>query len=112
MKADASKRAYPALVRLDDDGNFGVSFPDLPGCDAQGDSLEAVCKTARKALTRHLDHLATGSASIPEPSSASDVQTLMDATDAVALTVVTALSERDSATEESRGIYGGPVSAS
>lgn len=112
VKADASERIYAALVRQNADGGIGISFPDLPGCTDSGESLEAVCKTARKALTRHLDHLATGNASIPEPSSASDVQALMDGTDAVALTVVTALSKRDSATEEYREIYGDPVSAS
>ena len=112
VKADASERTYAALVRQDADGGIGISFPDLPGCTAFGESLEATCKTARKALASHLAQLSANGASIPEPSSASDVQALMDATDAVALTVVTALSKRDSATAEYREIYGDPVSAS
>ncbi len=112
VKADASERTYAALVRQDADGGVGISFPDLPGCTAFGESLEATCKTARKALASHLAQLSANGASIPEPSSASDVQALMDATDAVALTVVTALSKRDSATAEYREIYGDPVSAS
>ena len=112
VKADASERTYAALVRQDADGGIGISFPDLPGCTAFGESLEATCKTARKALASHLAQLSANGASIPEPSSASDVQALMDGTDAVALTVVTALSKRDSATAEYREIYGDPVSAS
>lgn len=108
------RRTYAALVRQDADGNFGISFPDLPGCAADGDSLEAVCKTARKVLTHHLDRLDASGEAIPEPSSASKVLELLETEDAVALTVVMALLDQESpvATEEKRGIYESPVSAS
>ena len=112
VKADASERTYAALVRHSNDGGICISFPDLPGCAAYGETLEATCKTARRVLASHLDQLPAKGASIPEPSSASKVHSLMDATDAVALTVVTALSERDSDTEAYREIYRDPVSAS
>ena len=107
-------RTYAALVRQDADGNVGISFPDLPGCAADGDSLEAACKTARKELTRHLDRLDAGGVAIPEPSPASDVRALMDAADAVALTVVMEITEQEAsmAPEDRRQVYGDPVSAS
>ncbi len=105
-------RTYAALVRQDAAGNFNVGFPDLPGCIAVGNTLEEACKTAREALSLHLASMSADGHEAPPPSCASDVLAHPDAADAVALTVVTALSERESATEAYREIYGDPVSAS
>ena len=33
-------RPYIALIHKDDDSDFGVSFPDLPGCVATGQTLK------------------------------------------------------------------------
>ncbi|MCY3693529.1 MAG: type II toxin-antitoxin system HicB family antitoxin [Chloroflexota bacterium] len=109
--ADAD-HIYAALVRQDAAGEFSVGFPDLPGCVAYGNTLEQTCKAARPALARHLANLATNGASIPNPSSASDVLAHPDAADTVALIVVEALTEREASLDsrEYREVYGEPVS--
>lgn len=105
-------RIYAALVRQDAAGDFCVGFPDLPGCAANGNTLERACKAARPALARHLENLADNGACIPQASSASDVLAHPDAADAVALIVVEALPERDAPLDsrEYREVYGEPVS--
>ena len=107
-----TERVYAALVRQDAAGDFCVGFPDLPGCIANGHTLEQACKAARPVLARHLENMATNGASIPNPSSASDVLTHPDGLDAVALIVVEALPERETSLDstEYREAYGEPVS--
>ena len=107
-----TERIYAALVRQDAAGDFCVGFPDLPGCVANGHTLEQACKAARPALAHHLDNLAANEATIPYPSSASDVLTHPDGLDAVALIVVEALPERETSLDstEYREAYGVPVS--
>ena len=89
-----AKRIYAALVRRDACGIFYVTFPDFPDCTADGSVLEEACKTARQALVCHLENMAADGASIPKPSSASNVLAHPNAADAVALIVVAALPER------------------
>jgi predicted RNase H-like HicB family nuclease len=81
---------YAGLVRQGAAGDFGVSFPDLPGCFAAGATLEEACETARGALARHLKGLSANGEIIPDPRSADAVLARPDAADAVALTVVDA----------------------
>ena len=81
---------YAALVRQETGGDFGVSFPDLPGCIADGATLEEVCQAAREALGRHLKGISANGERIPNPKSAADALTHPDAADAIALTVVEA----------------------
>ena len=89
-----AKRIYAALVRRDADGMFDVSFPDLPDCTAAGSVIEEACKAALPALACHLEKMAVDGASIPKPSSASDVLAHPNAAVAIALIVVEALPQR------------------
>lgn len=45
---------YVALVH-EEDGVFGVSFPDAPGCIAAEATLEGALKSAAEALAFHLE---------------------------------------------------------
>jgi len=42
---------YPALVDKDADSDFGVSFPDFPGCVSAGETLEDALLGAQEALS-------------------------------------------------------------
>lgn len=88
-----TERTYAAVVHQVRDGNFSVSFPDLPGCTAAGSALESACKVARQALALHLAQMAADGEEIPTASCANDVLAHPDAADAVALIVVEALPE-------------------
>ena len=42
------KLYYPAFVDKDEDSDFGVSFPDFPGCVSAGESIEDALIGAKK----------------------------------------------------------------
>ena len=58
-----------ALIRKDPGSDFGVSFPDLPGCVTAGSSLDEARDMAAEALALHLEGMAEDDEAIPEPSS-------------------------------------------
>ena len=39
----------------EEDGSFGISFPDFPGCISTGDTLEATKNNGLEALLLHCD---------------------------------------------------------
>jgi predicted RNase H-like HicB family nuclease len=62
-------RQYIALIHKDADGDFGVSFPDLPGCVTAGSTLDEARDMAAEALAFHLEGLQADGEAVPEPSS-------------------------------------------
>ena len=62
-------RYYIALVHKDRDSDFGVSFPDFPGCVTAGDTLGAATNMAVEALAGHIECMVEDGQPIPEPSS-------------------------------------------
>ena len=97
------ERTYMALVHKDPDSDYGVSFPDLPGCITAGSTFEEACEMARDVLMLHLEGMAEDVEEIPTPSCANDVLAHPDAADAIALIVVEALPERTP--EEAQAAY-------
>lgn len=45
---------YVAYIRKDADRDFGVEFPDLPGCFSAGSTIEEALAMAEDALAGHL----------------------------------------------------------
>ena len=64
---------YPAIMRKVAASDFGVEFPDLPGCFSAGRSLEEARTMAAEALRLHLDGLAEDGR-VPGPSSLDAVE--------------------------------------
>ena len=62
-------RQYIALIHKDADSDFGVSFPDLPGCVTAGVDLDNARGMAEEALGLHLEGMERDGDPIPEPSS-------------------------------------------
>jgi predicted RNase H-like HicB family nuclease len=60
---------YIALIHKDADSDFGVSFPDFPGCVTAGASLEEAHAMAEEALALHIEGMTADGEAIPEPSS-------------------------------------------
>ncbi|MBW8878489.1 MAG: type II toxin-antitoxin system HicB family antitoxin [Acidobacteria bacterium] len=60
--------SYIALLRKDPDSDYGVEFPDFPGCVTAGKDLEEARSLAEEALAFHLEGLAEDEAPLPEPS--------------------------------------------
>jgi predicted RNase H-like HicB family nuclease len=49
-------------------GNFGAYVPDLPGCVATGDTVEATRREIQEAIEFHLEGLRADDLPIPEAS--------------------------------------------
>lgn len=50
-------------------GNFGAYVPDLPGCVATGDTVEAARRKIQEAIAFHLEGLRADGLPVPEPTS-------------------------------------------
>jgi predicted RNase H-like HicB family nuclease len=60
---------YIALLRKDPDSDFGVDFPDFPGCITAGSTLEETRAMAAEALEFHIEGMLEEKLPIPAPSS-------------------------------------------
>ncbi len=60
---------YIALIRKDQDSDFGVDFPDFPGCVTAGSTLAEAREMAGEALRFHVDGMLEDGESLPEPQS-------------------------------------------
>jgi predicted RNase H-like HicB family nuclease len=58
---------YAGFVPTDE--GFAVLFPDFPGCNAQGDSLELAVLMAAEALEGHIGAMLDDGDPIPQPRS-------------------------------------------
>jgi predicted RNase H-like HicB family nuclease len=65
---------YIAFLHKDKNSDFGVSFPDFPGCISAGSTLEAARKMAAEALAMHVAGMRADGEPIPEPSSLDDLR--------------------------------------
>ncbi len=51
------------------DGNYGVSFPDMLGCIAAGDTLAEALANAKEAAVFHTEGMVAGKLALPVPRS-------------------------------------------
>ena len=59
---------YIALIRKDPDSDYGVEFPDFPGCFSAGSTLDEVKDMAQEALQGHAQLLLEEGQDLPVPS--------------------------------------------
>lgn len=64
---------YIAYLHKDSKSDFGVSFPNFPGCVTAGKTLEEARRMAAEALALHIEGMAEDGEAIPEPSTIDDV---------------------------------------
>jgi predicted RNase H-like HicB family nuclease len=77
-------RYYIALLHKDRKSDYGVSFPDLPGCVTAGRTLDEARAMAIDALALHLQGLIEDGSPIPDPSSLETIMADPDSRDGVA----------------------------
>src|SRR5689334_8302467 len=80
-------RHYIALIHKDEDSDFGVSFPDLPGVVTAGATLDEAREMAAEALALHLEGMAHEGEASPEPASLEQIMLDRENRDAVAVLV-------------------------
>lgn len=60
---------YVAVIHKERKSDYGVSFPDFPGCITAGETLEEAKAMAKEALEGHIETMKEAGFSIPAPSS-------------------------------------------
>ncbi len=80
-------RPYIALIHKEADSDFGVSFPDLPGCVTAGTTLDEARALATEALALHLEGFLADGEPLPEPASIEHIMAEREHRDAVAILV-------------------------
>jgi predicted RNase H-like HicB family nuclease len=78
---------YIAIIHKDPDSDFGVSFPDLPGCVSAGVDLDEAQAMAAEALALHLEGIAADGETIPAPSSLETIMADPENRDGIAVLV-------------------------
>lgn len=81
------KLYYPALVDKDEGSDFGVSFPDFPGCVSAGESVEDALIGAQEALAGHVALMLADGDALPTPSRLEAIAAQKEAS-AVAVTLI------------------------
>ena len=82
-------RQYIGLIHKDPDTDYGVSFPDFPGCVTGGCDLDEARAQAEEALAFHVEGMTEDGEAIPEPSSLEAV--MADATNRDGVAILVAL---------------------
>ena len=59
---------YLAVLEPGEDGSYGISFPDLPGCFSYGENLAHAGQMAAEAASLHIYGLEQDGDEIPTPS--------------------------------------------
>jgi predicted RNase H-like HicB family nuclease len=59
---------YIAYLHKDSDSDYGVSFPDFPGCITAGKTLDEASRMAAEALALHIQGMMEDGDAVPEPS--------------------------------------------
>jgi predicted RNase H-like HicB family nuclease len=85
---------YIAYLHKEKDSDFGVSFPDFPGCITAGRTLEEARRMAVEALTLHIQGMVEDGITVPEPSKLDDLENDPDLRQGVAVLVAAELPSR------------------
>ena len=79
---------YIAIVHKDAKSDFGVSFPDFPGCITAGQTIDEAKDMAQDALILHIHGMLEDGEQMPTPSKLEDIMADPDYSDATAFLVV------------------------
>lgn len=81
---------YPALIRKTPDSDYGVEFPDFPGCVTAGLTVDDALVMAEQALAFHVEGMHDDGHVTPEPTDLEAILNSDEATDAGAVMIVLA----------------------
>jgi predicted RNase H-like HicB family nuclease len=64
---------YIAMIRKESDSSYRLTFPDFPGCDSSGATLDEARRKGTEALHAQSASLRDAGNGMPEPSSLEDI---------------------------------------
>ena len=79
---------FIAVVHKETASDYGVSFPDFPGCITAGKTIDEAKDLAYEALLLHLEGLREEGEQLPAPSNLEDIVADPENAEAVAFLVV------------------------
>ena len=79
---------YIAILHKETKSDFGVSFPDFPGCITAGKNIDEAKDMAQEALTLHIQGMLEDGEQLPVPSRLEDIMSDPDYANAIAYLVV------------------------
>jgi len=80
---------YIAYVHKDPTSDYGVSFPDFPGCVTAGKTLEEARRMVQEALCLHIAGMIEDGDKLPAPSTLDHLADDTDRTSSVAFLLIT-----------------------
>jgi predicted RNase H-like HicB family nuclease len=86
---------YVALIHKESSSDFGVSFPDFPGCITAGTSIEGARLLAEEALTFHIEGMIEEGGIIPSPSSLDDIMKVREHGDSLDFLIDAQVAEQE-----------------
>jgi predicted RNase H-like HicB family nuclease len=78
---------FIALLRKDKGSDYGVDFPDFPGCVTAGATLEEARRMAAEALELHIEGMTEDGMPLPAPASLDIIMADRENADTVAFLV-------------------------
>lgn len=78
-------RHYVALIHKEAKSDFGISFPDFPGCISAGSTLQEAMAMGAEALAGHIETMIEAGLKIPEPTRLGKVMAKRENCDSVAV---------------------------
>ena len=81
-------KSYVALVHREPGSDFGVSFPDFPGCVTAGASLDEAVEMGQEALGLHIRGMMEDGEPVSLPSSLEAVMAHKEHRDALAVVML------------------------
>lgn len=79
---------YVALLSKDPDSDYGVDFPDFPGCVTAGETPEEARELALEALCLHIEGMIDSGEPIPSPSPIEAIKSDQANSDAIELFLI------------------------
>jgi predicted RNase H-like HicB family nuclease len=68
------KYVYPAVFQACEEGGYAITFPDLPGCFSQGESIGDALEMAHSALKQWIEYLTDEKQEIPIATKMTDIK--------------------------------------
>ncbi|HHV09124.1 MAG TPA: type II toxin-antitoxin system HicB family antitoxin [Clostridiales bacterium] len=65
---------YPAIFQRENDGRYFVFFPDIEGCNTQGEDINEAYEMAFDALGLMISYMGDNKISVPRPSKPEDIK--------------------------------------
>ncbi|AQW70631.1 hypothetical protein B2J77_01320 [Pseudomonas parafulva] len=61
------KMKYPVVLHKDEDSDYGVTVPDVPGCFSAGETIDEALSEVQLALEMHFEGLVEDGEPLPQP---------------------------------------------